>query len=845
MQRRHKVFWASFCLSAATLAAAAVPGIASATNAAAGNALTNGQLKVIALPRNLAGTDRLADGTYKLDNTLLHFNQELEAAGGNPAGVNFKQINPLAKVVTAATPQVPSVVVDVIVKGDPNAAAAQLASLGFKKTAIFRNDVGGLLPVTQIKSAATLGNVRQIHTAMMRTRTGAVDSQGDFVQKSLALRTNSLYKGLNGNALSGSGITVGVISDSFDCQDGYAADQATGDLPAGVNVIKDGCLYGGFTDEGRAMAQIVYDVAPQVTLAFYTAFASEADFAQAILTLALPTDAPVDPNGLHGGGAAIIVDDVGYFDEPVYQDGIVGAAINIVASGSETYTPFESETPVTVTFPPVTYFSSAGNEGRDSYENTAPQFESAAAAATTATGHSTMDGTTELLLNMDTSGATTTNYLPITIPELAPGDGYVVILEWDQPYFTGTTSPTATGTANFLDICLGDASGNPTSDCGGFPPAGPGFDPVNGIFIFNGSGSTTAPTQASLIVGYVSAFGGPLPGRVKILVEDNGRGNSINEFYTASGTIQGHPLAAGGVAVGASPYYRTPLCGNRPTAELELFSSAGGDPFLFDLPTGMPLANSFIPQKPQIVAPDRGSTTFFGGALTGIYEAPPQCQQYPNYPHSFAGTSAAAPHAAGVAALMMEAATAAGAAVMPSDIVTAMEKSALDMNQPGFDYDTGFGFLQADAATFALLPPKIKVSSPLIGFNVSTDTAATGSVTVTNIGTGPLTISNVVFSSASAALTESDNCSAAPIAAGGTCTATVSLAGSAAGEYTGSLTFDTNAANVTSPHQSVSVVADVNAPASGGGGGGSFGLITTLMLGGAAALRRARRQRVN
>ncbi len=123
------------------------------------------------------------------------------------------------------------------------------------------------------------GEVHALRAAMPRTRSGAVTSQGDFAQRSDLLRS--------GNALTGAGVTVGVISDSFDCYSvfaangvpasgdaGYAsngflataaADESTGDLPSSVNVLAeapcmDGTHYNGYPDqlpygdEGRAMA---------------------------------------------------------------------------------------------------------------------------------------------------------------------------------------------------------------------------------------------------------------------------------------------------------------------------------------------------------------------------------------------------------------------------------------------------------------------------------------------------------------------------------------------------------------------------------------------------------------
>ena len=88
--------------------------------------------------------------------------------------------------------------------------------------------------------------------------------------------------------------------------------------PAAVSSTGDCLNYGApeylpFTDEGRAMLQIVHDVAPGASLAFYTGDNSEADFANGILALA-------------AAGAKVEADDIGYFDEPFYQDGLLAQA---------------------------------------------------------------------------------------------------------------------------------------------------------------------------------------------------------------------------------------------------------------------------------------------------------------------------------------------------------------------------------------------------------------------------------------------------------------------------------------------------------------------------------------
>src|SRR5262249_61327070 len=103
-----------------------------------------------------------------------------------------------------------------------------------------------------------------------------------------------------------------------------------------------------------------------------------------------------------------------------------------------------------------------------------------------------------------------------------------------------------------------------------------------------------------------------------------------------------HANAQGAIAVGAADYRQTPAFGVNPPI-LELFSSGGTTPILFDTAgtrrgTPDPRAN-----KPQIVAPDRVDTTFFFPGYD------PDRNRLPNFP----GTSAAAPHAAAVAALAL------------------------------------------------------------------------------------------------------------------------------------------------------------------------------------------------
>jgi len=179
-------------------------------------------------------------------------------------------------------------------------------------------------------------------------------------------------------------------------------------------------------------------------------------------------------------------------------------------------------------------------------------------------------------------------------------------------------------------------------------------------------------------------------------------GNSqvtINEFDTKSGTSWGHPNSQGGLGVGAVLYRQTPSFGTFPPL-IESFSSAGGVPILFDT-SGNRLPAPQVRTQPAITAPDGADTTFFGGS-------DPDATGFPN----FFGTSAAAPHAAGVAALLKDL----NPLVGPDDIYNVLKTSAIDMDDPatptfdaGFDFGTGFGLIQADGALSQLPPLPVEV----------------------------------------------------------------------------------------------------------------------------------------
>ena len=189
-------------------------------------------------------------------------------------------------------------------------------------------------------------------------------------------------------------------------------------------------------------------------------------------------------------------------------------------------------------------------------------------------------------------------------------------------------------------------------------------------------------------------FDGADPPRIKFILLQNGGGVSASGEYPVSAggdvvgpTVFGHSGTAGAIALGAVPFSD----GSAP----EEYSSRGPVVHYFGPVAGTTPAAAIPPEtlvKPDLVATDCGVTTFFAIQLGGVWR--------------FCGTSAAAPHAAAVAALMRQANPGASAAqVRTSLAATALPVGAFGPNE------VGDGLIDARAAVDSLaLPPTVTIT---------------------------------------------------------------------------------------------------------------------------------------
>ena len=567
------------------------------------------------------------------------------------------------------------------------------------------NTVCVMATISQIDALTSVGGVRSIRLqgrAHRRTQ-GNAPNKGDGVMKADQLRQALSVTGL--------GQKIGVISDSVNQTSAVGQGtvtgtvpnasvtgmipQGTGDLPSSFQVIDFGPQ--GGTDEGEAMMEVMYDVAPGASFAFSSCSTDQMMCATNLLLLQ------------SAAGCTLTVDDIGFSDEPFFQDGpIAQAAASNQAAG-------------------ILHFSAFGNDANQAILTT---FKTIDPAQTSDNLAAPPDGSC-----FHDWGGGLGAALPVTIPAGAFVD---IILQWDQPYASyglGAGSSvdldlylSPTSTFNYATL-VGKSETKQFSN--GTTPSG---DPYEIISYANNGSAKTLYLFVNHFQGSRTGSTGQMGNNIRVVFDDDGEGTLPSSkamgFSGTNGGISayGHPTSQYMVAVGAIDCHFPTLP--------EPFTGKGGMiPYYFN-PSG---GNFFFQRNaPDLAAPDGVDTLKFGGSDT-------DGDGFPN----FYGTSCAAPNACAVAALLRQNTP----SLSPSALLALMTQTATDITMPptedptvqmpGFDVYTGFGLVNALAAGSNNSAPTItsalnaggNVGSPF-SYTITATGAATIIFTATNLPPG-------------------------------------------------------------------------------------------------------------
>ncbi len=443
--------------------------------------------------------------------------------------------------------------------------------------------------------------------------------------------------------VNGTGVRVGVLSDSAS-PTRVAALKASGDLGPGTTVLagQDGTNNAGFTDEGTAMMEIVQDMAPGAQLFFASAFNGEASFAANIIALGQP------PNNCQ-----VVVDDVSYDDEFPYQDATIAQGVNtFVANGG-------------------IYFSSAANAGNLT-NGTATVWEGDFLDGGPYAGPTPAAYPAGAIVhNFGTAGS------PVISDQLTSAPSVGVSLFWADPIGAS---------GNDYDLFVTNAAGTTLKAFSIDTQAGAGF-PIEEV-ITTGAGGNYSAAAGDRVFVLRKAGSQAIAMSVRTIFGEGGMA------ITTSGQTFGHNAGLNTQSTAAT-YWNSARIGTKPFDgthnPIENFSSDGLRKIFF-----MPNGTAITPgnfrfstnggqtlQKPDFTAAD-GVTT-----------------KTPGF-NPFYGTSAAAPHAASIAALVKSAKP----SLTNTQIATIMHNTALDNMAPGPDRDGGVGVVMAAQAVAGALAPE-------------------------------------------------------------------------------------------------------------------------------------------
>jgi hypothetical protein len=349
----------------------------------------------------------------------------------------------------------------------------------------------------------------------------------------------------------------------------------------------------------------------------------------------------------------VIVDDAGYYDEPAFQDGSISLGVNYVTKKG------------------VLYFSSAGNGGSLKYDYAS-------------VWEGDFVGTTSTMTAF--AGKQVHNFGTTTTPII--GDSIITTsgdytLKWADPLGKST---------NDYDLYLISKSGGKVIASSTNVQNG-NQDPYEEI--------STNKDKANYMLVIVQNTGAQ---NRALRLDCNLDGQGKGFVHTTNGGTCGHPAADSAIGVAASDASIAYPNTFTTASQVENFSSDGPRRIFYTPDTIAITPGNFLfgtsggtlLGKPNLTGAD-GVSTNVSGAGTSFTP--------------FYGTSSAAPHCASVAILLKSAKPTLTAAQIKNLLFT----TAIDIEAPGFDYNSGHGIVNALAAMDALFASQITSFSPVQG----------------------------------------------------------------------------------------------------------------------------------
>jgi Bacterial Ig-like domain (group 1)/Subtilase family len=352
-------------------------------------------------------------------------------------------------------------------------------------------------------------------------------------------------------------------------------------------------------------------------------------------------------------GCTVLVDDVSYFAESPFQLGQAPGVVSNTNGGIVTQAVNE------VVASGALYFSSAGNSGNRN------------------------DGTSGVWEGDFVAGG----------PVAAPISGIGQLHNFDPGVSNQLFDTVTQGSSGPVTLFWADPLGGSSNDYDLFLLSSTGTAVVNAST--NVQNGTRDPYEQTSIA--------PATGQRIVVVQRPGAAGRYLHVNTNRGQLQfatagqtgGHASALGGFGVAAANAHNPAVVFSGSTV-VETFSSDGPRRHFFS-PDGTPITpgnfsstGGAVAQKPDLTAADGVS-----------------CQA-PGF-NPFFGTSAAAPHAAAIAALLRSADPSLTNAQMHTILTSA--PAAIDIEAPGTDRDSGAGVLNALAAVQALDAPAVPLLS--------------------------------------------------------------------------------------------------------------------------------------